>query len=265
MNQNQKDFCFCTLALGEKYCTLVKELASDLDKYSPGTFLLVYTDLPKLFQDTPNVLAYKHLRQGVDYCYNDKRFAIEKALSKFRAVIFLDADTKIIANIPENIYWPSGITVEKFVKILEHPPNLSTPGRKEAIEKLGIKLGLDLEKVSWVNENLFIVARDEGREKEFIKYWGKIGRYFEVHNVKSKDGNPIGLAAAKVGWTLTSLNWEELDKVREHTFAHWDWEPNKKRTFWEKVSDKLNMDRRKYQYRLMKSKIITLFDFSFYY
>ncbi|HLP88280.1 MAG TPA: hypothetical protein VK184_06770 [Nostocaceae cyanobacterium] len=261
----ERDFCFCTLALGQKYRNLVKQLASDIEKYSPQTSLVICTDLPQDFQGISNVLAYKHSRQGVLYCYDDKRFAIQKALTKFRAAIFVDADTRILANVPENIVWPPGITCEGFVKILDHPPNQNIEGRKEAIQNLAKKLNVSLENTSWVNENLFIIARDGGKEIEFIKLWGKIGRYFEVNGVNTKDGNPIGLAAAKVGWQIKNEHWQELDKIREHTYAHWDWDPNQVRTFWDKVDNKLQLTKWKREYRLLKARLISLQDFNFYY
>ncbi|NEO96447.1 MAG: hypothetical protein F6K56_42515 [Moorea sp. SIO3G5] len=31
-----------------------------------------------------------------------------------------------------------------------------------------------------MGESLFFVSRDGGKEKEFIKQWGMIGRYFEM-------------------------------------------------------------------------------------
>ena len=44
-NLNTKDskICFCTLALGEKYCNFAMDLARDLEKYSPDKELLILT------------------------------------------------------------------------------------------------------------------------------------------------------------------------------------------------------------------------------
>jgi nuclear transport factor 2 (NTF2) superfamily protein len=265
MVNSEKDFCFCTLALGQKYRNLVKQLATDLEIYSPQTYLVVATDAPQDFRGISNIIPYKHSRQGVLYCYDDKRFAIQKALTKFRVAIFVDADTRILSKVPEDILWPPGITCAGFVKILDHPPNQEREGRKEAIKDLSKKLNISLEGTSWVNENLFIIARDEGREIEFIRLWGKIGRYFEIKGVDTKDGNPIGLAAAKVGWKIMSDRWDELDKIRSHTYAHWDFDPHKVQTVWEKLENKLKLAEWKRQYRLLKAQLISLQDINFYY
>lgn len=260
----QKDFCFCTLAFGKKYRDLAKQLATDLALYSLGTTLVVCTDQPKDFQNLANVLAFKQGREGVDYCYNDKRFALKKALEHFRVAIFVDADTRITGKVPEKV-WPPGMTCEGFVPILEHPPNQSVPGRKQTIQRLAEKLNLSLAQVSFVQESLFVIARDEGKEKAFIQAWGRIGRYFEIQNVKTKDGNPIGLAAAQVGWRIQDEGWPELAQIRQHSLAHWDWPENQVRTFWDKVSDKLQIHRWQYQFRLLKARFIALFNFNFYY
>ncbi|MDX2097026.1 MAG: hypothetical protein SFW36_04555 [Leptolyngbyaceae cyanobacterium bins.59] len=234
--------------------------------YSPNTFLVVYTDLPQDFKDFPNVLAYKHSRQGVLYCYDDKRFAIGKALTKFRSVIFVDADTRIFSPVPDNIEWPPGIVCEGFVKILEHPPNQRDPARHQSIQELAKKLDVCLDETSWIHENLFVITRDGGKEQEFIKQWGRVGRYFEIKGVNTKDGNPIGLAVAKVGWTVTNDRWDELNKIREHTFIHWELEAEQKiLTFWDKVNRKLQVDRWKREYRLLKARLMTLQDLDFYY
>jgi hypothetical protein len=46
MSQEQKSFCFCTLALGKKYRLLAQQLAKDLEENSPGTSIVIYTDGP---------------------------------------------------------------------------------------------------------------------------------------------------------------------------------------------------------------------------
>lgn len=50
MKASEKDFCFCTLALGSKYHTLAKQLAGDLSKHSPGTKLVILTKKPEEFR-----------------------------------------------------------------------------------------------------------------------------------------------------------------------------------------------------------------------
>ncbi|MDF5720711.1 MAG: hypothetical protein PUP91_09540, partial [Rhizonema sp. PD37] len=120
MHQEQKDFCFCTLALGKKYRIFSQQLAEDLAERFPGVFLVIYTDEPKDFHNNSNVLAYKHNQQGVLFCYHDKRFPLAKALSKFRVAIFVDADMRIVNEISGEVYFPPGITAGHQENLIEH-------------------------------------------------------------------------------------------------------------------------------------------------
>ncbi|MGH1396062.1 MAG: hypothetical protein ACRAVC_18840 [Trichormus sp.] len=267
MISQKKDFCFCTLALGNKYRSLAKELANGLKTYFPKTTLLVYTDAPQDFREQDNILAFKHHQKGIRYCYNDKRFVIGEALSRYNSAIFVDADTKIVASIPEDIEWLPGITSGNFLHIFEHSRNKRVSKRLEIIRKLGVKLGIPLENTNYVHEDLFIITRDGGKEQEFIKQWGIIANYFELNHIHTGEGNCIGLAATKVGWTVQSHNLEPLKKAVKHTFA--SRQPDSK-TFWDKLKDPKAVSYKiknqiGYYYRLNLARLQTLTNFDFYY
>lgn len=268
MVASEKDFCFCTLALGEKYRRLVKSLAGDLEQHSPGTSLVVYTDAPEDLSDRKNILAFPHQSQGVLYCFHDRRLVIEKALSLFRVAIHIDADTTIIDRVPE-IDWKPGITSgkDKFKNIIAHLDarekhlGHKIEGEREAFTKLASKLSISLDNTCWVQEALYIIARDEGREKEFIKEWGRIGRYLELRQIHRGDGNAIGLAAARVGWNVNTHGFQDLVKVRRHLDASKDDQPApKKRSILDTIQFKI-----KYKYKLYKARLQAMSDFQFYY
>ena len=120
----EKDFCFCTLAISKRYCIITKKLALDLKQYAPKTSLLVCTDLPDEFNNQTNVIAFRHSQKGIFVCNNDKWFVIEKALSMFNTVIFIDADTRITAKVPDNMEFLPGITANKFKNIAESKINM---------------------------------------------------------------------------------------------------------------------------------------------
>ena len=239
------DFCFCTLALGSKYRLLTKELIGDLEKYAPEALLVIYTDEPEDFSSHRNVLAFKHRQKGIVYCYDDKRFVLEKALSLYPVAVFLDADSRIIAKVPDDIKWQPGITAPHD-DLLSHMTKW-TPQQVKWVKDVASKLDIPLENASWVSESLYIVARDEGREIEFIKQWGIIARHLEIKGYTAQDGNCMGLAAAKVGWTVKFDGWENLHKVTKHL------DGAKPRTFWNKLQEKLN-----YYYRLNLARLNTL-------
>lgn len=265
MVQNEKDFCFCSLALGHKYRILAKQLATDLEKYSPGTALVLYTDAPEEFNNSPNILAFHHQSQGILYCFHDRRFVLEKALSLFRTAIHIDVDTRIIERVPE-INWQPGLTSgpDKFENIIHHLDKVeqyrgeTSPKEREAFTQLAAKLGVSLDHTNWIQEALYIVSRDGGREKEFIKQWGRVGKYLELRGIHRGDGNAIGLAAAKVGWTINTEGFQELVKVRKHLDA--SKEEKRSPSFWEKIKFKL-----RYHYRLNRARLQALQNRDFYY
>lgn len=265
MFPSEKDFCFCSLALGKKYRTLAKQLAAELDLYSPGTSLVLYTDAPEDFSNNANVLAFHHQSQGILYCFHDRRFVLEKALSLFRAAIHIDIDTKILAPVPE-IHWQPGLTSgkDKFENIIHHLDKveqyrgISSPQEREAFTKLAAKLGVSLAETYWVQEALYIVARDDGKEREFLEVWGRIGQYLELKGIHRGDGNAIGLAAAKVGWTIQTEGFQELVRVRKHLDA--SKQEKQPVSVWEKLRLKL-----RYHYRLNQARVRALADFEFYY
>ncbi len=258
MRQVQKDFCFCTLALGKKYRLFTQQLAKDLKMHAPGVFLVVYTDETQDFTDELNVLAYKHQQQGILTCFNDKRLVIAQALSNFNAAIFLDADTRILGKISDDIKWMPGITTGHCENLLEHVRKYS-PERLEVLKKIGLKLNLAIEKTNYIGESLFVVARDQGREREFFKHWEMIGRYLELKGIHAGEGNTIGLAAAKVGWNINSNShsWQAVKQVAKHLDAS---QFISQQTLWEQWKLRLF-----YHYRLNQARLIALKDFGFFY
>lgn len=271
MNTAQKDFAFCTLALGQKYHQLTQTLAQEIQQYSPGTYFVVLTDNPQFFGNNSNVLAFKHHQRGILKCYHDRRFVLEKALSKFRVAIHIDSDSTILGEIPD-IEWLPGLTSGAYRNILEHSQNQINPHRKQLIQNLGQKLGVSLENANHVEESLFVIARDNGKEIEFIKQWDKIGRYLEMNGVHEGDGNAIGLAAAKVGWKIQETGWHTLKKVVEHRGITWNKAPTKNESsssnqnsrivshFWDRQKQRIG-----YHYRLNRDRLIGLTDINFYY
>ena len=95
---NIKGVCFCSLALGRGYNYLAKQLASDLARFAPGTRFLVLTDHPAVFKSLDNVEAVHHRKRSV-LGYNDKLCVIREALTRFSTVVFIDADTRILAPV----------------------------------------------------------------------------------------------------------------------------------------------------------------------
>ncbi|MBD2778464.1 hypothetical protein [Iningainema tapete] len=255
MNLTQKDFCFCTLALGKKYRLLAQQLAQDLANNVTDTFLVIYTDDTQDFSSYTNVLAYQHKQQGILNCYNDKRLVLAKALEKFNAAVFVDADTRILNNIPFAVQWKPGITAGHCENLIEHVTKYN-PERLKPLKKVALKLNLPLDNTNYVGECLFVIARDEGRELEFFKQWGRIGRYLELRGIHGGEGNTIGLAAAKVGWNVNRDGWQAIRKITKHIGVSHQYNQE---TVWDKLKLRIG-----YHYRLNLARLMALKDFTFF-
>ena len=271
-------YCFCTLALGQNYRNLALTLAQDLAQYAPSIQIVILTDRPQAFQHCPNVLAFDHQQQTLG-CYHDKQFVLKRSLSLFEACIFVDADMRILAAIPAGLVWQPGITAKiVWANIVKHNKNEFEIG---LLRKVAQKLGLKLEDISFVHECLFVVARDQGKELEFLDQWAKISAYLEMWGHCRGEGSTIGLAAAKVGLTIRRDELEPIcffkDKIassavagpmaqqqRAQLLAHQKALEYPDRSLFVRVIGKL----RKviyYQIRLMGLRIAALKNIEFYY
>ncbi|MGV0027486.1 hypothetical protein [Phormidesmis priestleyi] len=101
------------------------------------------------------------------------------------------------------------------------------------------------------------MARDGGKEKEFFHEWGKIAHFLEMNRIHSGDGNLMGLAAAKVSWTVAREGWEQLNQVRQHLNASYQEEELR---LVEKMKRRFG-----YHYRLNRARLIALRNVSFFY
>lgn len=213
------DSCYCTLALGAEHRRMARELALDVARLAPPeTQLLIYTDRPGEFSRGAGTVAVRHRQRGIRTCYNDKRLVLSGALRSHASAIFLDADTRLIEAPPPPVALRPGLTAIAAYPILEHVGNVEHPERLRLFARMAGKLEVDLRRVCFVEESLFAIRRD-GREREFLHWWGMVARYFELNGLDRAEGNAIGLAAAKVGWPVWRDGLEEVDRRRRHSYA----------------------------------------------
>ncbi|MBD2201098.1 hypothetical protein H6G33_00585 [Calothrix sp. FACHB-1219] len=223
MATSKLEFCFCTLAFGNRYISLALLLAKDLEKYSPNTCLVVLTDNTDNFNKQTNVLAYKHKQQSVKL-YHDKRFVLEKALLLFDSCIFIDADMRILKPVPQDMTWLKvpGISARACEAMCKRygpfmQGNIDAKDSKEfkefiVTQKAAKKLDIELknETVKHLQEYLFTITKDSGKETEFLKQWEILAPFYEINGVYAGEGNAIGLAAAKAG---LQVRWTEMPGI----------------------------------------------------
>lgn len=253
----QQSFCFSVLALGAKYQLLAKEFARNLALHSPETTVVIGTDNPRAFLSYGNIDAFKLNKKGMLHCYHDKRFVIERALSKFNVVIQIDADTEIIGSLPDPISHSSGLAGSFVENLVEHVQKYS-PERMRYLRKLADKLAVDIDTASFVGEALFAISAEGPKAAEFLKQWNLLARYLELHGIHAGEGNAIGLAAAKAGLAIYQPEWmQQLSQVSHHLDA------SKSRPIessWHRLRKRVD-----YHYRFNKARVNALRDFGFYY
>lgn len=253
----KNNYCFSILALKPKYQLLAKNFAKDLTKYAPGITVVIGTDDPTVFEDCSNVIAFKFQKKGVLHCYHDKRFVIERALAQFNVVIQIDADTRVIGNLPDSIDHFTGLAAIHIENLVNHSQK-HNPERLGYLYTLADKLEVNLDTVSYIGESLFALSVDEDRSSEFIRQWDLIARYLELREDHAGEGNAIGLAAAKAKIDVIKTSWlENINRLRQHFDAS---QLESKKTTWDLLNRKLD-----YHYRLNKARMIALKDFVFFY
>jgi uncharacterized C2H2 Zn-finger protein len=279
--------------LGRRYRSHAFLLAQDIAKHSPETSPVILTDKPQEFKKYLNVLAFKHQQQSLG-CYHDKRFVIAKALSLFDTCIFVDADIRILDDLPQDRKWLSGVTARSCTSIIQHNKiyidsvNEASKAKRtrdlEILDKLAKKLDLDLAdtNLQFVMEMLFVVTRENGKEIEFLKYWDTIALYCELNGFYGAEGYAIGLAAAKAGlpviWDemedlVYFKDWVEQQKIKKGKanpettviyFQQHEAIEYHKNSLLQKLKRRLDKIMG-YYYRFLCLKIATLSNFNFYY
>ena len=254
MTSDSKNFCFATLAIRKVYRDCAKRLANSISKFSPGTKLIIATDNPKDFKDITNVMAFKHRQQSPLFPYNDKRWVIEKALQNFFTVVYVDADAQLINDFPDNITWPSGMVVNHDTqRNFSEVVNKFCPQDMPLLTKVAKKIGLksSLEEIKFPSQSYYVLTKEQGKEKDFLKNWDLVARYLEVHCCSNvSDGYPIGLAMASVEWTPISTQKFDLQTIIKPQGSRTTTRPA---TFSSKLMLKLL-----YQYRLTKIRLNAL-------
>ncbi|MCG6136574.1 MAG: hypothetical protein MET45_18355 [Nostoc sp. LLA-1] len=194
-------FCFCTLAVGNRYRTHALMLARDIQKHSPKTSFIVLTDQPHDFEKYPHVIALKHRLQSIKG-YHDKRFVLAKALKLFNTCIYLDSDVRILGKVPDDIEWLPGITARTGCNILKHNAGIKHNKALPIIKKVAQKLDVNLEETQWFHEFMFVVKKQDGAEVKFLQLWQTISYFFEMQGIYAGEGNVMGLAASLSGLTV---------------------------------------------------------------
>jgi len=229
------DFCFVTIAVGEEYVQCAKRLAKDLETHAKGRGFVVFTDDPSRFESNNNVksLIYEPLHKSI---YLDKATVIEKTLEFHQAAVFIDADSRILSDIPEGISFNEGITCLsccslakncavrinsrlrirlpftflmsipfKFIKYMRFLPHVNREKVRKIVQKVMLvekvcgDKGVDPDKLRFFNEFLFAVKIDKKAREDFFDAYHQIAEEFESGGFFAGENVPLSIAALVVG------------------------------------------------------------------
>ena len=196
-----QEFCFCTLAVGDRYRAHAEVLAQDIQNHMPSKTLCVLTDRPEQFARFPHVLAFKHHLQSVKG-YHDKRFVLKKSLSLFESCMFLDSDIRVLGSVVEELKWSPGITARAGTSLVNHMKTITNQKELKVIKEAAQKLNIDIQQVQWLHEFMFVMKKQNGLEEDFFELWQTISYFFEVQGIYNGECYAMGLAAARIGMTL---------------------------------------------------------------
>ncbi|MCY7407480.1 MAG: hypothetical protein LH631_08895, partial [Alkalinema sp. CAN_BIN05] len=177
-----QEFCFCTLAVGDRYRAHAQILAQDIQKHMPSKTLCILTDQPEQFARFPHVLAFKHYLQSVKG-YHDKRFVLEKSLSLFESCMFLDSDVQVLGSAVEELRWSPGITARAGTSLANRMQTITSQKELEVIKEAAQKLNVDIQQVQWLTEFMFVMKKQNGLERDFFELWQTISYFFEMQGI----------------------------------------------------------------------------------
>ncbi|TAF50201.1 MAG: hypothetical protein EAZ61_13050 [Oscillatoriales cyanobacterium] len=217
---DQNCYCFCTAAYGKEYRQLCELLAQDLAQFDPGHELIVYTDDATPFKKYDHVRCYEQPLTSTSIgAYHQRRWAIKKALERYDFCICIDSDNRITEPINFKFEIKPGITARSCCSYNKHEKKTIT-GENNAerqwqysiFQAMAHKLGVDPQdpKLTWVNEFLFIVARDSGRELVFLDCWERLEQFAAVRRNAKGPCKQIALAALVSGMEIRSNNMPGL-------------------------------------------------------
>ncbi len=197
----QEPYCFCTLAVGDRYRQHAALLAQDLLLHAPHVPLLLLSDQPDDFKEFPNVQGVIHHLQSVKG-YHDKRFVLMAALDRFESCLFVDADVRVLGPLPEQMGFMPGIVARYGCGIMKHNTEGKVRPAFKLIQSVAQALQLNLTEVLWFHEFMFMITRQQGKEKDFFRAWEAIAHYFQSQGIHDGEGSVMGLAAAYSGFDI---------------------------------------------------------------
>jgi len=200
------NICFGTLALLPAYRQHARQLAHSLKRVSPRPPLLIVTDEPSDFDDLDGVIVWEFVVHG-PFSYHDKRLVIRYGLENFDTVILVDANLSAVTPFDLPLAWDPGFCGLKGMNLTNHNRAHGTSYRLPLLSSMAQRIGVELDECEYVEDWLYAVTRDEGREEIFLDAWDMLSKIWTECSAEprgSGSGNILSLAARKAGWNCGS-------------------------------------------------------------
>jgi hypothetical protein len=224
-----RPWCFCTLALGQDYCRLARQLAGDLARSAPGVIFFVVTDNASSFRGLSNVQAVQH-RQRSFLGLNDKLVVMRKALSRYQTAVFVDADMRILGpvDLDPEICEPGlkCYLIRTWQWTYDtHDRSPSAPQwQKDDLRIMGLlqqafDIREDARNIPYVTEGLFAITAGDRKDLElFLRKWNSLAEFCERNKFFRHSGFSIGLAAMLTGFPIKQHDFRGLNFF-EHLYS----------------------------------------------
>lgn len=157
---------FVTLAIGEPYVSLARELASSLS--SVGNEVIVLTSSPSAFSGS--VISLKCPEDGTPI-WHWKRHAVRAGLERSDEVIFIDSDYQLIPGASP-IFIPPRQLPHGFFSDDRSTQIGSLWFDKSFLDLASRRFGVDWRLVNWWGCSLFAISdHGKGLGKRFVDFW----------------------------------------------------------------------------------------------
>ena len=215
-----QNYIFTTLAIGNFYNEKAQLLAKDLNYFNQK--ILIVTDQPDNFATMSNVIIHKF--ECKKFSYNYKILCFQEALKLSDAVVYIDADCRILYKTYKNtvsrfsLIIPTGFHKSMDLGKITRTGNKyfesnDVAGRVAGYGEFALKLCKDLEidyeQANHYQEGIIVLCKEDGKEKVFLETWAALAEKLDCYETEKKskkigvgEGNLVGLALVKSGMTI---------------------------------------------------------------
>jgi hypothetical protein len=216
-------YCFCTIAIGEKYYESAINFAEKLNKKSNKHHMVIITDV--IIQDIPNTTFIEIPKSETLFIqnifnYNLKYYPIKHSKQMgFDYIIFVDSDWEIIEDYNEDeILKMFNFMSENNLDFLFERPHLIGHGKHDGQQSFWRHkidfyklLETDLYDSGHVVNEQFLVFKNNEKLKIFLNEWERLTNLATKNNLWAfAEGVEIGMSSALSNMNFNYNDWKNF-------------------------------------------------------